>query len=294
VSIFTRDCPVCAASHPVHAVRCGCGYCFDPGKVDGVTQELEVISQEEQLYRDYLAARAAQAEEVALVAKTAAKREPGNTVKAAEALLAAQTAMNARAELEAQDARTVAVKNRITVVRSRRRKKPKTAAPASHPTPLPMPVREVLAPPVAAVPAKSTAKLATVTPAPIKTAAKPPASARPSIVAPANMPTPAIAKPAQMPKPPVPVLTQVNAREPSPAFRATQATKAEQISAPAPAKPTSQDCPNCYAKVAVNAKRCRCGYELPTTASQMPALAMSPEDRAAMLTALGLNRDTGS
>jgi hypothetical protein len=289
VSIFTRDCPVCAASHPVHAVRCGCGYCFDPGKVDGVTQELEVISQEEQLYRDYLAARAAKAEEAALVAKTAAKREPGNTVKAAEALLAAQTAMNARAELDAQNARTVAVKNRITVVRSRRRKKPKTTAP-THPAPVP--VREVLAPPVTA----AAPKPAAVVPAPIKTAAKPPApaSARPSVVTPVNTPTPTIAKSAPVPRPSVPVLTQVNAREPSSAFRATQATKAEQIATPTPAKSTNQDCPNCYAKVAVNTKRCRCGYELPTTASQMPALAMSPEDRAAMLAALGLNRDTGS
>jgi hypothetical protein len=130
----------------MHVVRCGCGYCFEPDKLDGVTQELEVISQEEQLYRDYLAARAAQAEEDAKVAKTTAKHDPGNTVKAAEALLAEQTAMNARAELEAQDARAVAVKNRITVVRSRRRKKPKTTAPVSRPA-TPAPVREVLAAP---------------------------------------------------------------------------------------------------------------------------------------------------
>jgi hypothetical protein len=297
VSIFTRDCPVCAASHPVHAVRCGCGYCFDPGKVDGVTQELEVISQEEQLYRDYLAARAAQAQDAAQVAKAAAKRDPGNTVKAAEALLANQTAMNARAELEAQDARAVAVKNRITVVRSRRRGKSKTAAPVSHPTPNLPAVREVLAPPVAAAPqlAKPMPKPAAIIPTPIRTAAKQPAPTRPSVVLPVNAPTPAIAKPMQAPKPPsIPVLTQVNAREPSPAFRSTQAAKAEQIAAPTPAKPTSQDCPNCYAKVAANSKRCRCGYELPVTASQMPGLAMSPEDRAAMLTALGLNRDTGS
>src|SRR5689334_6149282 len=122
MSIFTRDCPVCAATHPLNAVRCGCGYCFDPNKIEGVTQELEVLSQEEQLYRDYLAARAAQAEDAARAAKNAASCEPDNTVKNAEALLAQQTAMNARAELEAQDTRTVAVKNRIKVVRSSRRR----------------------------------------------------------------------------------------------------------------------------------------------------------------------------
>lgn len=271
-------------------VRCGCGHCFDPDKVDGVTQELEVISQEEQLYRDYLAARAAQAEDEARVAKTTAAREPDNTVRIAEALLATQTAMNARAELEAQDARTTAVKNRIKVVRSSRRRKAKTAAPVSRPTPVS--VRETLAPPVPAA----------APPPPLKAVAKPltPTPMRPPVVVPTINPTPvSMTQVRQEPAPrPVPALVpnRNDTREPTPAFRSTQATKAEQITtAPPPpmTKPTGQDCPNCCGKVAPNTKRCRCGYELPSSANQMPALAMSPEDRDAMLAALGLSRDTG-
>ncbi|HKQ31335.1 MAG TPA: hypothetical protein VJS66_08625 [Burkholderiales bacterium] len=275
-------------------MRCGCGYCFDPGKLDGVTQELEVISQEEQLYRDYLAARAAQAEDEARVAKNNAMHEPANTVKSAEALLAVQTAMNARAELEAQDARATAVKNRIKVVRSSRRRKPKTAAPAS--------VQEPLAPPAAApAPHKAAVKPAAIAkpvtdlappiaPAP-KTAARPVTVAKPVAALAPPMVTREIPQPVPQP---APVTRHVNIGEPTPAFRETQAAKAEQIAPPPPPKKTAgQDCPNCCAKVAPNAKHCRCGYELPSSANQMPALSMSPEDRAAMLAALGLNRETG-
>jgi hypothetical protein len=302
VSIFTRDCPTCAANHPVHVVRCGCGYVFDPDKLDGVTQELEAISQEEQLYRDYLAARATQAEDEARHAKGAASREPANTVKTAEALLAQQTAMNARAELEAQNARAAAVKNRIKVVRSSRRRK--TKAPAAAPKPAPVSVREALAPKKSAPPSpsKAVAKPAAVMAAPAIPQKKSTAHAKPAPIAKPSAPktngSPVSVKPVLQPAPlptpvaaPAPVVVQPSAKEPTPAFRSSQATRAEQIAAPVAAatpKSATQDCPNCCAKVAATVKRCRCGYELPTSANQMPALAMSAEDRAAMLAALGI------
>jgi ribonuclease E len=288
---------MCAASHPIHVVRCGCGYVFDPDKLDGVTQELEVISQEEQLYRDYLAARAAQADDAARSAKGAASREPANTVRSAEALLAQQTAMNARAELEAQDARAAAVKNRIKVVRSSRRRKTKASTPAAT-KPAPASIREALAP-KKQVPAKAAPKpVVAPTPIPVLTApvvvkkvsapAKPAPVAKP--VAPKVSQAPVEIKrdvpPVTAPTP-TPVAVRETVVEPTPAFRDSQATKAEQIAAPVPPKSATQDCPNCCAKVAASVKRCRCGYELPTSANQMPALAMSAEDRAAMLAALG-------
>jgi hypothetical protein len=344
VSIFTKDCPVCAASHAVHVVRCGCGYCFDPNKLDGVTQELEVISQEEQLYREYLAARADQAEKARQATRADAAREPGNNVKTAEALRAEQIAMSARAELSAQDERARAVKNRIKVVRSNRRAKKVKAAAAAHTRPIS--VREVVAPKptpvlVSPPPVLTQAPPPAVTPPKLTVIAetKPPAAAvvkpatpkpTPIAIAKKETPRPVVAapvpKPAMPPKPvaigkPVPVraaaptvvakpvqravpnevsalaalTTPLVLDKPTPSFRASQANKAEQVKV-APAQPaTSQDCPNCYGKVAPNAKRCRCGFEMPLAASQIPSLSLSAEDRAAFLAALApLGSDSSS
>lgn len=318
MSIFTKDCPVCAASHPVHAVRCGCGYCFDPNKLDGVTQELEVISQEETLYRDYLAARVDQSESAWRDARVAAAREPGNRVKTAEALLAEQSAMAARAEFDAQVERARAVKNRIKVVRSNRRSR-RVSAAATAPRPAPVAVREVLAPkpapapmpaPVQTAPVKPAAavskSVAAPAPAP-KLVVRAPAPVAPAKPAPVHKPAPVRAKPpAAMPRPrpaPAPVAVAPRAApppapvvldKPTPSFRASQASRAQQI-APTPTKTNSQECGNCSAKVPLNAKRCRCGFELPLAASQIPSLSMSPEDRAAFLAALApLGTDSGS
>lgn len=330
VSIFTKDCPVCAASHPVHVVRCGCGYCFDPNKLDGVTQELEVISQEEQLYRDYLAARADQADKAMQSAKAAAAHDRANTVKAAEALLAEQTAMNARAEMDAQTQRAIAVKNRIKVVRSNRRARKARGGAASAARSTPIPAREALAPkpvpkptpkPTLAPPPPAPARIAP--PAPLEVAARPvtpkpiaaPAPAAPAphiaaapapvitvrqIEAPPKPVAPKVEPPrvqALAATPPAPVRAQTApaARKTAPApvlldratpsFRAAQATKAAQA-APASAPPKALDCPNCSAKVPLTVKRCRCGFEMPHFASQIPSLALSAEDREAFLAAL--------
>jgi hypothetical protein len=313
----------------VHAVRCGCGYCFDPNKLDGVTQELEAISQEETLYRDYLAARVDQSESAWQAARVAAVREPDNRVKAAEALLAEQNAMAARAEFDAQVERARAVKNRIKVVRTNRRSR-RVSVAAPTPRPAPVAVREVLAPkpapaPIAAppVPVPAPVQAAPMTPAPAvlkpaaasaqKAAAPTPA---PKAIAQAPAPRPVVAAkpaPAHRPAPgrataapppaPTPVATVVRVAtpptpaivdKPTPSFRASQASRAQQIVA-APANANSQECGNCSAKVPLNVRRCRCGFELPLAASQIPSLSMSPEDRAAFLAALApLGGESGS
>lgn len=296
MGIFTKDCPVCAASHPIHAVRCGCGYCFDPHKLDGVTQELEVIAQEERLYRDYLSARAAQADDAWKAAKVASAIDPSNTVKAAEALLAEQTALNARAELEAQDARAEAVGARIKVVRSNRRNRRQAKGSSSTKSSAPPSIRAALAPPTAKKALNTPARPAPVdpqnhakarpapTPVPAKQAA--PAPQPVSKPAPVAKPAQPQVKPIPIPTPtlsrarPVPAITQ----KPTPAFRTTQASKAEQVVSSS--QPNPQECPNCSARVAPEAKRCRCGYELPQSASQIPSLSMSAEDQAAFLAAL--------
>ncbi len=341
MSIFTKDCPVCAATHAVHVVRCGCGYCFDPHKLDGVTQELEVIAQEERLYHDYLSARADQADKAWRAAKVATAMDPENTVKGAEALLAKQTALSTRAEMDAQDARAQAVSARIKVVRTNRRNRRQAkSSSAAAPRPMPPTLRDVVAPPrpkpippsvtpaVTSAPPKQHLPVTSAAAAPQKPAATtsavkpvthPPKASKPQSIVPNPVvtmhpaaavtpiskpatvpvarpptPTPAVSRtaittpiaasasppPAVRPAAPAPTIT----RDPTPAFRATQATKAAQVAAPV--GPPKQDCQNCGAKVAATAKRCRCGFEMPLSASQMPSLAMSTEDRAALLSAL--------
>ncbi len=210
VSIFTKDCPVCTAHHSLNAVRCRCGYCFEPNKLDGVTQELEVIAQEEKLFRDYLAARADQAEQAWRAAKAAAAIDP---TRAAQVKSAEQAMLTARVELEAQNEKARAVSTRIKVIRSDRRARKQTAASSAS----------------------------TSTPA--------------------------------------------SAPKPTPAFRASQANKAAQI-AVASSVPGPNECPNCMAKIPPHARRCRCGFELPTSTSNIPALPMTPAERAAFLAAL--------
>lgn len=279
MNIFTKDCPACTASHPIHATRCGCGYCFAPEKSDSVTQDLEAIAQEERLYRDYLAARAEQAHHAWQVARTAAAIDPFNTIKAAEALRAKQVALAARAELEAQDARAKTVGARIKVVRSndnRRRRAPLSNAAAGR---APTSVRAALAPPSdSARPSPSVPAARTIphglprsaTPVASQTVATPIAS-RTVVTTPTAAATPA------------PTITPTSTS----AFRTTQANKAARAAPPATSK-----CQNCGATLAANASRCRCGYEIPVSASQIPPLSMSAEDRAAFQAALA-PLDTG-
>jgi len=303
------------------------------------------VAQEERLYRDYFAARADQADKAMQFARTAAAMNPDDTVKKAEALLAEQTAMRARAELDAQNARAHAVKERIKVVRSNRRsrRQAKASVPPSRPTPVPVrqtavpkpklapvpptPVPIHKAPPIQAAPVEPPVLTAIAVPKPkppsitAKPAAPMEARTEPKRPAVAPMPVPVILraapappptkvasekpkapvalvshKPAALPTrapvvptPPAAVTVVVApptlAPKPTPAFRSSQATKAAQIARPSSA-PAKLECPNCSAKVAANAKRCRCGFEMPLSASQIPSLSMSPEDRAALLAAL--------
>lgn len=52
---------------PADASRCGCGYVFDPYLLDDAQRTLGLAAEEEKLYEEYLAARAAQAAEAAKI-----------------------------------------------------------------------------------------------------------------------------------------------------------------------------------------------------------------------------------
>lgn len=54
--------PVCR--RPADASRCGCGYVFDPYLLDDAQRTLGLAAEEEKLYEEYLAARAAEAAKI--------------------------------------------------------------------------------------------------------------------------------------------------------------------------------------------------------------------------------------
>ena len=82
---ISNECPQCAATRPADASRCRCGYLFDPYPLDDAQRTLELASEEdEKLYEEYLAARAAQA------AKAARTDAPERSAKSWSTKLAAQ------------------------------------------------------------------------------------------------------------------------------------------------------------------------------------------------------------
>ena len=102
LSIFSKDCPRCGEAVSVQATHCHCGFSFEPTRLEEAAQALELTSQEEQLYENYLAARASQAEEALKVAETNLLEDPENEKKQALVEEARAEWEKARAELAAQ------------------------------------------------------------------------------------------------------------------------------------------------------------------------------------------------
>jgi hypothetical protein len=282
MSIFTKNCPVCSASQPSETERCSCGHRFDASASDGEMEDLKSIYHEERLYRDYLAARVDEA-----------AKGPDRQALAA-----------ARAELEAQEQRVLAMKKRLKIVRSNRHPEGVAPAPAKPAQPKPT----VVTPPVQssqpAVRTKPTSPPISVTPkSPPPTQPSIPTTATPR----ANEGTPRPVRAAEAPvarTPPAPVVAKPTPK-PKPAAAkppAQPSSSAQPVASNVPDIPVSsfpngevnkaaiQECPNCMAKVPPGAARCACGFEMPTRADEMPSLPMSEEDRAALLAALGPTR----
>jgi ribosomal protein L40E len=105
VSIFRKDCPQCTAANAVDAVRCRCGYYFEPERLEG-SAATHYAAEQDRLYRDYLAARLVQAEAELTVAREDVAADPTHTYKAAQALVAEQAVHAANAALTRQSLRT--------------------------------------------------------------------------------------------------------------------------------------------------------------------------------------------
>jgi hypothetical protein len=86
LSIFTKNCPRCAAENAADSTRCPCGYVFDGSNKTDSLEAIEVALQEAELYADYLKARLHQTREAADVAAEDLKRNPddANTQRLAE------------------------------------------------------------------------------------------------------------------------------------------------------------------------------------------------------------------
>ncbi|MFL6712284.1 MAG: hypothetical protein ACJ8LN_05090 [Sulfurifustis sp.] len=269
MSIFSKDCPHCARANKADAERCVCGYRFEPeGSSDG-----EFALEQEALYRDYLAARIAQAETERNVALAQAQIDPDNKTKAADALLAEQALNALRAEMQQHVLKYPSLPARPVPPPPPTRPEIKQAAPPKKP---------VIAPPPPARKAAVMHKMAARQPAGV---AKPPSrvAARPQT--PVAKPAPQAAKPAPSATPSE-TFRNLQARKATAALRAqTAAVKPARpiprpaeippIQAPAPARtPTTQECPNCTAAVPMNRERCSCGYQLSRPAQEIPGISL--------------------
>ncbi|MFQ5936795.1 MAG: zinc ribbon domain-containing protein [Acidiferrobacterales bacterium] len=109
MSTLAKDCPQCGDTNAAYAVRCRCGYEFNSLECDEVADDdFATTIQEEELYVEYLAARAQQAAAEAQAAAKAAAADPGNRQLAKSAELAKSAAEQAHAELHSQRTRVVA------------------------------------------------------------------------------------------------------------------------------------------------------------------------------------------
>jgi len=102
---FDKVCAECGATNSAAAIRCGCGYLFNPLFLEDPHLALELAIREERLIEEYLTARAQQAEETAKEAAQTAAMYPENEHMALEAVYAERNARKAKAEFAQQRAR---------------------------------------------------------------------------------------------------------------------------------------------------------------------------------------------
>lgn len=194
MSIFQKTCPECTATNSKDAISCECGYAFDPEAV-ARADPTEYALQQDQLYRDYLAARIVQAEAELAVAREMAHTDPESTYKASTALLAEQALNSLRAEMKQLSLRISSSPPRRSANAGQRAPRPPSApVPVQRPNPpavvskaVSSPVRKIAAAPHAA-PVK--APIARVEP-PIQRQPMPPAAGKPKAAPPPQKAVPA-------------------------------------------------------------------------------------------------------
>lgn len=230
-SIFQKICPACMANVSLDTRECSCGHAFDHDGDDASLSSEEIRLQAEELYENYLAARAEQASSAVLTAQAEFKRDPTNQQKSQRVASAIREAEQARAALAEQSARVAAMKKALSKPAPR-----PVAAPAApkKPAVLPPPVEvkkkvAVAQPVIKPAPARPAVELAktpdTGTDNAITTSLLTKRAAR-KAAARAMKPGPI---PAAAAKKPEVIVPPVQTRTPNPAFRQAQAARAEKI-----------------------------------------------------------------
>jgi len=313
-SIFQKICPGCMNTLALDARACACGHEFDHDDTDASLSSEEIRVKAEELYENYLAARAEQAASTVMSAQAEYARDPSNSQKSNRVAEAIRESEEARAALSEQSARVREMRMALPQVTAPAPPKPVAVAPAkqiSRARPAPAPVR----PRVTARPAMAVTVLPRVAPAPSKKFAQTPSKPVMRITGSAQVEktTPPVSAPAT----PEEILPPVQSKRPGTAFRQAQAYRADKIlraakkaesskpqvkkdfppvakektrtlpiapvlskSAPRLLASNRKECPNCTSSVEQRINRCRCGYEFPTSESLIPALNISEEERA--------------
>lgn len=310
LSIFQKACPSCAASVAIDATRCACGHEFDTAGGTGALSAEETALRDEELYENYLAARAGQAAEAARAAADALAEEPGNSDRAAAVELAQEVAKSLEADLNEQRTKIAALR-KVLGLRTRARPQP---APAPVVAAAPKPVRPAKpaeskpsgpeargATPPARAAAVMPRPAAAPPPEPAAVAARPPtppqaisgpvaagaAPATPTSLASGHKAAAALealkrakAREAAVPAPP-PAAVSVTTTPPE-SFRAEQASRAARALGERPQAVDGKDCPNCTARVPLATARCRCGYSFATSSNELPGLTLCTSDFTAL------------
>lgn len=239
MSIFQQKfCPQCSDRQPLSAPRCGCGYLFEVDQVEDETHAAELQAQQERIYLDYLAARAAQAEEAYRVAKRLLEADPESVVKSADVLVAQQQMHAAQAELSAQT-----IKTRAAVARAETLRRSKPAGAASRNAEAIPPKRPEPAAPPAISGTAPARDMATPAPGPRNAAAEQPRQdSPPETPAPRR---PATTKPVVADSPALPPVTaKAHAAVNAPAAAAAAGAQPRQRPTAATASAMPQERPN--------------------------------------------------
>jgi ribosomal protein L40E len=296
LSIFQKVCPSCAAHIAVDAANCACGHEFEAMGGNNSASADEQALRDEELYENYLAARAGQAAEAARAAAEWLAAEPGNSDRANAAQLAQEVASSLEADLNEQRAKISAMRRAL----GPRLMSTPPAKPAAVAAPKPAKQQAAAKPAAPAQPAaKPHVSAAQATPKPAPAPAKPAPSPAPAVSAGATLPsmsspykaTAALeaikrAKAQEaVAATPAPTVTAT----PPDSFRAEQAARASRAIAEQAKPVNSKDCPNCTAAVPLATTRCRCGYTFVSGTNDLPTLTLCTGDFTALRNSLKLN-----
>ena len=149
-SIFQKICPACMITLPLDVSHCACGHEFDHDDPDAMLSSEAIRLKAEELYENYLAARAEQAASAVMNAQAEFARDPVSLQKSQRVANAIQESEEARAALAAQSARVAEMRKALPL-------------PALVPRPVQAPAatKKKIAPAkpiVTALPARATAK----------------------------------------------------------------------------------------------------------------------------------------